>query len=153
MPITTSCGFADGPGGKGNEVLILLGPTIAVDIGFDPTFDPTKPASPKPGLSGLKALIDTGASISCIDSLLAAQLGLPISDRRFTSGAHGAKEVNFHLAQIHVPSLHHTIYGQFAAVDLIAGGQQHHALLGRTFLYQFQMTYDGMTGAVTLSRP
>jgi hypothetical protein len=59
--------------------------------------------------------------------------------------------VNIHIAQIHIPSLKTTIYGEFAAVDLIAGGQPHHALIGRTFLRNFQMVYNGKTGQVTIS--
>ena len=55
-----------------------------------------------------------------------------------------------HLAQIHVPSLQVTLYGTFAGVDLIAGGQLHHALIGRTFLRHFTMTYNGASGSVVL---
>jgi len=44
------------------------------------------------------------------------------------------------------------MYGAFAAIDLIAGGQWHHALIGRTFLQEFTMVYEGRTGTVTLSR-
>jgi len=36
-------------------------------------------------------------------------------------------------------------------VDLIAGGQAHYALIGRTFLQSFTMVYEGRTGTVTLS--
>lgn len=153
MPTTRKCGFDDGPGGKGADLLVAHGPTILVDIGFDPQFKPTQVAPPTPGMRGLRALVDTGASESCIDSLLATNLALPIFDRRPISGVHGAKEVNIHIAQIHVPAFPFTIYGQFAAVDLIAGGQIHFALIGRTFLNHFQMTYDGITGTVTLTRP
>jgi hypothetical protein len=79
------------------------------------------------------------------------RLNLPVVDRRLISGAHGAKEVNMHLAHVIVPSLTFTIYGMFAAVDLVAGGQHHNALLGRTFLQRFTMTYEGKTGTVTMS--
>lgn len=102
-------------------------------------------------MTGINALVDTGAMESCIDSLLAAQLGLPIVDRRKVSGVHGSQEVNVHLAQVHVPSLKVTIYGAFAGVHLAAGGQAHNALIGRTFLRNFTMVYEGRTGTVTLS--
>ena len=127
------------------------GPTILVDIGFDPNYKPAPNAKPIPGVSGVQALVDTGATESCIDSQLAAQLNLPIVDRRKVSGAHGAQEVNVHLAQVHVPALSFTIYGAFAGVHLAAGGQQHRALIGRTFLQHVMMTYDGRTGLVTVS--
>jgi hypothetical protein len=36
-------------------------------------------------------------------------------------------------------------------VDRAAGGQRHFALLGRTFLRNFTMTYEGRAGVVTIS--
>ena len=152
---STECGFADGPGGiLGCDLLINRGPTLAVNIGFDPAYNPTA-ADPPPTLPviGLPALVDTGAADSCIDRLLAVQLRLPVVDRQRIAGVHGAQEVNMHLAQIHVPSLAVTLYGRFAAVDLIAGGMIHHALIGRTFLRHLTMAYNGITGSVVLSRP
>jgi predicted aspartyl protease len=149
------CGFSNIPGGAtGAALLVYHGPTLAVDIGFDPNYQAAINA-PRPvaGVTGIKALVDTGATESCIDSDLAAQLNLPIVDRRRVGGVHGALEVNIHLAQIHVPSLNHTIYGAFAGVHLIAGGQQHSALLGRTFLGRCTMTYNGATGVVRITSP
>jgi len=129
-----------------------MGPTLVVDIGFDPSFNPANPNIPTPGIKGLAALVDSGAVASCIDSGLAMQLNLPIFDRQPISGISGRHEANMHLAQIHVPSLNFTIWGAFAAVDLIAGGQPHHALIGRTFLQHFKMVYEGTTGSVIISR-
>ena len=88
---------------------------------------------------------------SCIDSALALVLNLPIVDRQEVAGVHGADTVNFHLAQIYVPTLDFTVYGLFAGVHLCAGGQPHLALIGRTFLQSFTMTYEGRTGSVILS--
>ena len=56
-----------------------------------------------------------------------------------------------HLAQIHVPDVNFTIYGEFAGVHLRAGGQPHDALIGRDFLQHFTMTYNGYSGSVDLS--
>ena len=147
----TDCGFHSIPTATGALLLITYGPTLAVNIGFDPAFV-VGSGIPNPTVSGMKALVDTGASESCIDSLLAAQLQLPIVDRRMVSGAHGKQEVNMHLAQVHVPALNWTILGAFAGVHLTAGGQPHHALIGRTFLQHHTMVYVGATGSVTLSR-
>jgi hypothetical protein len=79
------------------------------------------------------------------------RLNLPIVDRQPIGGISGRHEANMHLAQIHVPTLNFTIHGSFAAVDLIAGGQRHNALIGRNFLSRFTMVYEGRTGTVTLS--
>lgn len=149
---STKCGFLDIPGGAtGAENLVQWGPTLLVDIGFDPNYNFSPFAAPPvPGKTGLHALVDTGATESCIDSLLAAQLNLPVVDKRTIAGAHGAKDVNMHLAQVHVPLLNYTIYGAFAGVDLRDGGQAHSALIGRTFLADFKMIYEGQTGNVEL---
>jgi hypothetical protein len=58
-----------------------------------------------------------------------------------------------HLAQVHIPALGFTIYGEFAAVDLRAGGQSIDALIGRTFLQHFKMIYDGITSGVEIISP
>jgi predicted aspartyl protease len=147
-------GFDDVPGGAaGQKLLSYIGPTILVDMGFDPTFDPkTLPSGvPISGVEGVRALVDTGAAESCIDSILASSLNLPITDRKPISGIHGSRLTNMHMAQIHVPSLGLTLYGMFAGADLHAGGQPHLALLGRSFLESFTMVYEGHTGNVTLS--
>ena len=133
-------------------MLTMYGPTILVDIGHAPAFKAGMPgAVPKSAMQGVEALIDTGAGESCIDSLLAAQHNLPIVDRRNVSGAHGSHPVNMHLAQVYFPGLKHTVWGAFAGVHLSAGGQPHKALIGRTFLRNFKMLYDGKTGDVTIS--
>ena len=134
-------------------MLTAYGPTVLVDIGFDENFKPDEGGVPVPGITGVQALIDTGAGESCIDSTLAAQLNLPIVDKRVVSGVHGAQEVNMHLAQVRVPSLNSNILGAFAGVHLSAGGQPHRALIGRTFLKNFMMVYEGHTGTVIISSP
>lgn len=149
----TKCGFDSVPGGAtGGQMLAVYGPTLKVDIGFDPAFVPGIPGViPVPGMTGIDALVDTGATECCIDSLLAAQLSLPIIDKRLVAGVHGCQEVNMHLAQIRAPSLDSTVYGVFAGVHLTAGGQVHRALMGRTFLQALTMIYEGRTGTVVLS--
>ncbi len=147
----TKFGFNDTPHGSGSLLLAQYGPTLKVNIGFDPKFRPDTKAMPVAGISSIDALVDTGAAECCIDNLLAASLKLPIMDRRQISGIGGKHMTNSYLAQIHVPSLNFTIYGAFAGVDLRAGGQKHDALMGRTFLQLFTMLYEGKTGNVTLS--
>jgi hypothetical protein len=146
------CGFNDGPSVSGADLLVRFGPTLVVNVGFDPAYDVAKPeVTPVPGIQGAQALIDTGAGECCIDSALAASLHLPVVDRRGLSGATGAAEVNMHLAQIYAPTVRFTMYGLFAGVHLAAGGQPHAVLLGRTFLKSFVLTYEGHTGTVILS--
>jgi hypothetical protein len=150
--LVTKCGFDNQGGASGIDLLVSYGPTLLVNIGFDPNFRVVVPMQiPISGITGVRALVDTGAAESCIDSLLASQLNLPIVDRRPIAGVHGSQEANMHLAQVYVPSLNFTIYGAFAGVHLTAGGQFHRALIGRTFLRSFTMVYEGRIGTVTLS--
>ena len=148
MP-TANCGYPDPKIGPG--LLVQLGPSLWVNIGFDPTYKPDSNKPPKPGIANVEALVDTGADESCIDSLLAAQLKLPVVDQRLLRGVHGIRSVNMHVAQVHIPALKFTQYGQFAAVDLAGGGQRLKALIGRTLLRHFTMVYEGRTGVVTIS--
>ena len=150
MP-TTNAGFSDGQGITGRTALAAYGPTLNVQVGFDPQFEPDTGDQPLLPQSLWPALVDTGAALSCVDSQLATHLGLPIVDREPVSGAHGAQDVNVHVAQIFVPELNATILGRFHAVHLTAGGQPHSALIGRSFLMDFTMVYEGTTGTVTIS--
>ena len=98
-----------------------------------------------------QTLVDTGANINCIDSQLAAELNLPIVHQRMLSGVHGTAPANVYLAQLAVPELRILTYGTFTGVQLAEGSQPHAALLGRGFLQDVTMTYEGRTGAATLS--
>lgn len=143
---STNCGF------NNRDDLLLWGPTLQVQVGLDPTYDPRTGQRPNLSPTPWAALVDTGAMESCIDSALAATLGLPIIDRQRISGVGGVVEVNRHLAHIYIPSLNWAISGSFAGVHLAAGGQQHHVLIGRNMLYHYRMDYDGRTGNVILMR-
>lgn len=140
---STDCG-AGAP-----DLLVERGPTLQVRVGFDPTF--SQGAVPDLPADTFPALVDTGASVSCIDSDLARDLDLPIVDRGVVAGVLGTDEVNFHLAQIYVPELDGTFRRRFAGVHLAAGGQSHAVLLGRDFLNFFTMRYDGRTGSVAIA--
>jgi hypothetical protein len=146
----TTCGFNSTASTSGAELLVLAGPTLLVDVGFDKDWRSESKTPPMTGIQQVQALVDTGASESCIDALVATQIGLPIVDRRPISGVGGKHLVNMYLAQIYVPTLLYTIWGAFAGVDLAAGGQMHRALIGRTFLRHFTMIYEGLSGTVTI---
>ena len=64
--LTTRCGF------NTPNLLQRYGPTLLVEVGFDATFrDATMGQRPDLPLEQWMALVDTGASESCIDSSLA----------------------------------------------------------------------------------
>ena len=126
------------------------GPTFYVRIGFDPKY---REGGPSPDLPPVDqpALVDTGASLSCIDATLAEQVQLPLADRRPVIGVHGPQETNFYAAQLYNPDLDSVVHGLFAGLPLRSSGQLHYALIGRSFLEQFTMTYEGRTGRVVIS--
>ena len=152
MPLA-ECGFHDQLGLSGTQALVNTGPTLVVDIGFDVSFHASPSGgTPTVAAKNIPALIDTGATESCIDDQLAQSLSLPLVDRRKISGIGGHHEVSVYLAQIVTPLFGYVQYGQFSGVALRQGGQKHEVLLGRTFLRTFFMIYDGVRGQVTLAR-
>ncbi len=132
-------------GQPNSDALRAVGPTIEVVIGFPGDSDSSDRSI------RCTALIDTGAEDSCIDSALAARLGLPVVETTTGSGIQGASPFNMHLAQVDIPSVQRIRYDRFMAVHLAQGGQQYCALLGREFLALFTMTYEGRTGTVIIS--
>ncbi len=149
-----NCGFLDQGGVAAGDWLARIGPTLKVDIGFDPAYDAKRPRRLADlSAQGVLALIDTGASGCCIDRDLAETLALPVFDRQICLGISGPMEVNMYLAQIRAPGLMFTLHGAFAGVEL-AGDEPHRpVLIGRNFLRHFVMIYDGTTGEVGLVDP
>jgi hypothetical protein len=135
---------APSQGDDRDQALINLGPGLAVLVGAPSAADPKVAENPQQHL----ALIDTGATQSCIDESLAVALNLPLIDKVMMGGVAGAKEHNVYLAVVTVPNVRYQ-YGSFAGVDLAGGGQIHRVLLGRTFLAHSVLIYDGFRAQVT----
>jgi predicted aspartyl protease len=156
------CGFLGLPGlvGSPRDALVANGPGIIVDIGFDPAILgqvaaelPIQPMPP-PGVLNVNrvlALIDTGATQSCIDEALAQQLQLPLVNQQNAAGVGGVHILNVYLAYIALPLLGHLQAGLFVGAQLAAGGTAHRALIGRTLLADTLLVYDGRTGSVKLA--
>ncbi|MEX3687937.1 retroviral-like aspartic protease family protein [Paraburkholderia sp. BR14263] len=131
-------------------VVSALGPVVAAPAAGAAPVAPVAPA-PAPTAQVVSGLIDTGAQQSCIDSDLAIRLGLPVVDRVMISGANGAHGHDVFAAQVSVPSLGITQTGLFAGVHLSGGQQPHQVLLGRTFLQNVVMVYDGRRAQVMVA--
>ena len=140
------CGQVNDPVG-----LAIAGPTVLVRIGLDPKYKAG--AGEIPNLPGedFHALVDTGASESCIDSEVADRLGLPVVEEIKMASALGEGTVNVYLAQIYIPQLKLILNGRFSGVHLHKTKLKHRALLGRTFLLRAHMVYTGKTGSVVIS--
>jgi predicted aspartyl protease len=101
--------------------------------------------APKAGL----ALIDTGATGTCIDEQAAHELGLPIRDvARMTSATHANQHCNVYPVQIGLPTLTlncpRTMGAALAAQGLLV-------LIGRDILSNCNLFYNGPVGQFTLS--
>ena len=147
MPLADA-GFTDKDSGRPDSGLLLTyGPTLRVTVSqFHQVTETGNTVS-----QVVAALVDTGASESCIDNELAEELGLPVIDKMDMSGVSGMQKHNVYLASVHIPELEFAQYGRFAGVDLRDGGQVHQALLGRTFLQNVILIYDGLRAQVTLA--
>lgn len=142
-------GFRSGKDGKTpSDLLVELGPTLKVDIGLKSR----SAAGHKPDLArkGVKALIDTGAGGDCIDEELARSLGLPITDEGEISGEGGRHHAYIYTARLYIPQLDRLLFQPFTGVKLQQGDQWHGVILGRSFLRQYRLTYDGRDGSVRI---
>ena len=145
MPLADAA-FLDPDGRPDHASLIEFGPSIEVIVSthVDPTQAPTEGHT-------THALVDTGASQSCIDMQLAQTLDLPVVDFVMIGGAAGANRHPQYAARIAIPVLEILQFGAFAGVDLAGGEQPHRVLLGRTFLQSTVMIYDGIRAQVTIA--
>ncbi|HME68359.1 MAG TPA: aspartyl protease family protein, partial [Myxococcota bacterium] len=136
--------------GTAADWLFSFGPTLQVIVGLHPAAAPAGEAAVAPVERTVFALIDTGATLTCIDDALARDLGLPVIDKQVSSGIGGKTELDVYAANIKIPSLGFGQYGRFAGAKLKEGDQRHEIILGRSLLRDLIMIYDGRTGKVQL---
>ncbi len=104
---------------------------------------------PKP-ISGM-ALIDTGASSTCIDDAAAQQLQLPVVNVvNVASASHSSTPQNVYPIQIEVVGLPISIEAP-SAIGAALSAQGLLALIGRDVLQHCTLFYNGLTGEITLS--
>jgi len=104
---------------------------------------------PQP-VSGI-ALIDTGASSTCIDESLAQQMNLPAIDVvQMMSASHDATPTNVYPIQMQVIGTPIRVEVPRALGATLAT-QGYIALIGRDFLQHCTLFYNGISGEMTLS--
>ena len=134
----------------GPEVALQAhGPTIPILIGtpFGQTASNGGAQTPSP--RQVMALVDTGATQSCVDITFADQLGLPAVDVQPVNGVAGLANHTVYLGQLVVPELEISLpAGRLIGVGL----HTHQVIVGRDFLRQTIMIYDGSTGSLTITR-
>ena len=130
--------------------LVRIGPCLDVQVGFDPRFH--QPVG-RPNIldERLVALIDTGASTSCIDEDLAESLGLPSHERDSLTGVIGEPyNAQRFTAHLYLPDLAHVYHWEFSGLPLKGRFRDCHLLIGRDLLAFYRLQYDGPTGTVHL---
>src|SRR5581483_1416795 len=115
----------------------------------------TKQGKPLPqSVAGL-ALIDTGATKSCVHDAIMQQLEVNATGVATSQTAYGPRQCNLYPAHFRFPSAQIDIeFNSVMEVDLtgqIVNGQQLIALIGRDVLSRTVFTYNGPMGMYTLS--
>ena len=103
---------------------------------------------PEAAISGW-ALIDTGATQTCVDITKASEVGMSIVGSGRINSAAGETEVPLFAAVVHINELGRVTRPRCLGVNL--AGQGIVALIGRDLLRSGVMVYNGQTGAVSLS--
>lgn len=132
--------------------LMLRGPILQVTITVEENVGKGLLAQGKPvptPVSGM-ALIDTGATNTCIDDQAAQSLVLPIIDvARMTSATHANQQCNIYPVQINMPPNLTINAPRAMGAGLAAQGLL--VLLGRDVLQACNLFYNGPMGQFTLS--
>ena len=134
-------------------VLRDRGPCIQVTINIAETIaeqlvQQGKPVPPP--VSGM-ALVDSGASSTCIDDGLAQRLGVPAIDVvQVSSASHAATLQNVYPIRIEVVGTGIKVNVP-RAIGAALDPQGIIALIGRDFLQHCTLFYNGVTGEITLS--
>ena len=128
------------------------GPVIQVQLGLEQTMAQalTQQGKTPPAFKTGFALIDTGASVSCVDDSAAKELKLPVVDvAQMTSASHSAHPCNMYPVQLNLPG--GIGFGAPRAMGANLAVQGFIAIIGRDVLQRCTMFYNGNAGQITLS--
>ena len=136
------------------KILELAGPTLPVLVrnpehnGKPMSFFENKDISPFIERTGL---IDTGATAVLISRNVAEELGLRQTGNTMMQGVNRSADALIYAGMIEVPQLDYAI-----TIPVLAPRRGEFAsglLLGRSFLKDFIVTYDGPSGMLTIVQP
>lgn len=137
----------------GNMALMTRGPVVQVtlSIGQDIAQQLLQQGITLPTPEAGLALIDTGATSTCIDRTAAARMNLPVVDVvTMATAAAASTQHNVHPVSFEITGLPIQINGpRTIGVELQAQGLL--ALIGRDLLSACTLHYNGPTGGFTLS--
>jgi predicted aspartyl protease len=158
--ITVRFGDADAVTGDGQKVkvpaklaLMQRGPVIPVVISPDQTFAAALQAASKPipqPVTGF-ALVDTGATTTCIDATVAQKMGLaPSGTAKLSSVSHEGTQCLTYPVQLFFPAWNVGLQAA-RAMGVTIANQGIIALVGRDLLQNCVLVYNGADGSFTLA--
>ena len=103
----------------------------------------------KPPFVRAKAVIDTGAERTCLDSSISEKLALQVYDTARIATLSGIAEVNMVDVLIHIPELNRCFPVCVPSVDF--GGKSYQVVIGRDILRKCKFEYDGINNLFKLS--
>ncbi|MBV8543611.1 MAG: retroviral-like aspartic protease family protein [Acidobacteria bacterium] len=139
--------------GDPQHALVAQGPCVQIIFGLAASLATQiiQQGHPVPNPVSGMGLIDTGASTTCIDNSTAQAMGLPVVDVvKMMSASHAATDANVYPIQLQ-------LIGTPIRVEITRAlgaelkGQGIIALIGRDFLANCTLFYNGVTGGLTLS--
>lgn len=102
-------------------------------------------ADPKILEETLDGIIDTGASVICLDKRIAIRLGLTAVNRKLMEVADGSQvEATVYMAEMAIAGLGFKDWVEVYALPMTRPSQR--VLLGRSFLKNYLVTYNGPEG-------
>jgi predicted aspartyl protease len=136
-----------------SQVLLQRGPVVQVTISLGTAMSQILQQAGQsipPPVSGL-ALIDTGATTTCINKEAADAMGLPVIDvGKMSSATHVDEPSNIHPIKIEFVGVPITVEVERAmCANLKQFGLL--ALIGRDLLVHCNLVYNGFAGTITLS--
>lgn len=112
---------------------------------------PAGASSPAPARTlATRGLIDTGASDVCIDYRLAMELGLKVINQTTVGVVGGSAMANVYLGRLSLPGIGFDEVMPLYALKVRQ--PTHEVLLGRSFLQNYIVTFDGPAGHFTMAR-
>ncbi len=141
------------PGAVNPGHLANVGPRLPVQIGIPDNLAVAYADEGKeiPALVDGYALFDTGASITCVDESVLRRLGLPPMDNIDLATPSGSSKAHTYACALYFPGYPLPD----ADLSFVAGAQLQHtgyvALIGRDFLSDMVLIYDGPGARVTFA--
>jgi hypothetical protein len=140
------------PGANFPDLLQARGPYVDVELRVPPALAASLAAAGKPVPAPINgpALLDTGASVSCVDKSVPPKLGLNPVGTTILQGAKGGGPSSLFPMRLEIQVMKWTIdYSNMVEADLAALGYL--AIIGRDVLRLAQFVYHGHVGEYTLS--